>query len=124
MTSVMTKIDFTDLTKYRIIIQAATRAVLNITVTRGGVAQNLTGATIKFYAGLSTPITKIVGSGIVLTVPLLGQCSLTILETDTSSQNTDQNVDCECKVTLAGGGPELLFEGRLQVEKTLILTTI
>ena len=118
-----TTIDLSASTMLNLTLRAATGATLTVTVTQGGVAVNLTGATIKYYAATTTPIVKTVGSGIVLTTPASGIFTLTFSASDTSGLNTKQSVEHECKITLLGGAMAMLWEGTLTLEQTLITAT-
>jgi hypothetical protein len=118
-----TTIDLSAGTTLNLTLRAATAGALTVTVTQGGVAANLTGATIKYHAALSTPITKTVGSGITLTTPASGIFTLAFTAADTATQNSNQQVEHECKITLSGGAIAMLWEGMLTLEQTMILTT-
>lgn len=114
-----TTIDLSAAVQLNLTLRAATAATLTVTVTQNGAPVNLTGATIKYVANLSTPVTKTVGSGITLTTPLSGIFSLAYVEADTSSQNSNQRVPHECKIQLSGGAPAMLWEGELILEQSL-----
>ena len=110
-----TTLDFSAATTLNMTLRAGIGAAIVVTVTRSGVAVNLTGASIRYYAKTSTPIDKTVGSGIVLTTPASGIFTLTFLGTDTASLGNSKVVH-ECRIQLSGEQPAMLFEGELNLE--------
>lgn len=117
-----TTIDLSADTTLNLTLRAATTMTLLVTVTQGDEAVDITSATIKYQADLSTPVTKTVGSGITITNAAAGQFTIQFLAADTSSQNSAQQVDHECKVTVGSYGPAVLFEGKLTLEKSVFTT--
>ena len=114
-----TTIDLSASTTLKVTIRAATGARLTFNLTRDGAALPITTATIKYMAGLSTPLTKTVGAGITITDGPNGQFTLAFTAADTSGQNTSRSVAHECKIKLAGEESAMVFEGVLVLEKSL-----
>ena len=101
-------------------LQAGGGGIVTVTVTQNGVALVLAGATIKYQANTTTPIIKTVGAGITVTGVNVFQIAFERL--DTSTQNTSQRVQHECKLTLPGGEPLPVFVGYLQVVPSVFVT--
>lgn len=71
------------------IVQNDNRPPLQFTITQGGKAVDLTGATVKFYMKETTAGTvKINGVACALTVPAKGQCQYNWAAGDTDTVGT------------------------------------
>lgn len=105
-------------------LRGASGGVLQITLTSGGVAVNLLGATIKYEAATDTAVTKTVGSGITITDGANGIFQITFEEADTALQNYKQIVEHECKAQPLGGVALPVFEGKLILEESVFTTMV
>lgn len=83
-----------------ITVRGASGGYVYITVSDQLGVVNITSAVIKYYAALSTPVSKTVGAGITITDPANGEFRIEFVAADTSSQNTNQNAQHECKLTV------------------------
>lgn len=94
---------------------------LEVTVTRGGTAVDLTGATIRYYAATSpTAISKTVGSGITINAnPLLGKFQIAFTGAETTGKGALSVIDHDCAMKLPGRDMETVFNGQLRIGKTL-----
>lgn len=110
-----TTLDFSAQTTLNLTLRTGIGAIITVTVTRGGVAVNLTGATIRYYAKTSTPIDKTIGSGITVATPASGIFTLIFTAENTASLGSSKVVH-ECRVKLATEEPAMLFEGVLEIE--------
>lgn len=111
-----TTLDFSAQQTLNATLRAGCGATIIVTVTQGGAAVNLTGATIKYVASLTTPISKAIGSGITVTNEAGGVFQIAFTEANTSGVTAKTTVTHECKVKLSGEEPASLFEGELTVE--------
>lgn len=106
---------------YSLSIHAGETRTLIVTVTdQSGAAIDLTGASITYIANLPTPITKMVGSGITITAPLLGRFEIALTQADTVAINQSLRAQHEAKILTAGGAVLVAFVGSLSVGDSLI----
>lgn len=113
-------LDFSASTTVNLIIPAGVGGVITVTLTGGGQAVNLTGALIKYRAMLSPVLDKAVDSGITLTDPTHGVFTITFAAGDTSNHTGIASVAHECRVQLAGGAPQMVFDGSLIIPDGII----
>jgi len=115
------KIDLSAQVELILTLRAACYGSLSVTLTRGGAALNIAGASIRYVADLFTVVTKTVGSGITITDGAGGVFLIEIDAADTSGQNTNQRVLHECRIQLLAEGPLPIFEGQMNLEESLFV---
>lgn len=96
--------------------------VFSVVVARGGVAIDLTSATLKFTAKANVGdddslalISLEIGDGIVITNPTAGDATLTILGTKSASLSIAHSLLYYSLILDEGSGPEVLSEGTLAI---------
>ena len=114
------EVDLTAPVNLAIILRGASGGTVVVTVTQGGAALPIAGASIRYVAETTTEINKTVGAGITITGA--NEFRIAFTRTDTSAQNTSQRVNHECKLTLPGGEPLPIFAGTLQITPSVFVT--
>jgi len=118
-----TTIDFSAPSTLNLTVRKGRAGTLQVTVTRGGTAVNLTGAAIRYYAATSTAISKTVGHGITIDAnPLLGIFTIAFAAADTAALTGPAQVAHECALKVSGGDIEILFDGTLTLEDSAFTT--
>jgi hypothetical protein len=103
---------------------------LNITVTRGGSAVDLTGASIWFTVKNAVTdadpgvFQKTVGSGIVVTNAAAGQAQITIANADTSAIVGSRTLLYDIQVKEAGGDITTVANGTITVSPDVTLAIV
>jgi len=109
-------IDLSAQTTLNLTLRAARYGDVTVTVTRGGAALNLTGASIRYYAATPTALSKTVGSGITVINAAGGIFKITFAASDLSGITAATRVAHECAIKPSGEDILPLFEGELFIE--------
>lgn len=112
-------IDLTAPITLNLIIRAASGGILEIAVTYLDLPVDISGAQIKYVAAFTVPVEKTVGNGITIVDAPNGIFQIEFAQSDTATQNVRQFVFHECKLSLAGGEPQPVFDGRITLEQSV-----
>jgi len=102
-------------------LKAGCGGILRVTISADGAPVNITGASARYEAALSTPIVKTVGAGIALTDPLNGVLEIRFDDTDTSMQNVGQQKEHELHVRPVGQPVLCVFEGQCKLKQAVFV---